>query len=417
MKKLASVLSVLLAAALVLVSMPIAQAAEFTLEGSGVVQRNVPANEDPAVILATVHEGTYATKSTTNDWSGPVLNGELTLFSGVTALHPGAANGATPADRYKFVLVNEYSKPIEYTYTHGPVLGPAYAVLPIDYTLYRNGALTALPAGGLTGTVPVGGYVEFELEWSWDIDDGSTTALNNGITGWELDSPIGVDSAQGVRSEYKALLQFYIEADSSGGVIWMDADGVTEYGKWEWENLLTGTTFTQAVVQGFVVPEPVKAGFKFVGWTYDQAGTQPVDLNDIIRPNEITTVYAQWEVDGVDIPWWIWILPPVIAVPLIPIIGLITGLPIVLGGLGLLGLGGFAISKIKICWLCWKPCSECTCEGKCRNPDCKTTDATKQEKPPKTGDSSTAAWSALTMLALSGGLALYLRKRREEDDE
>ena len=248
-------MSALLAATLVFATMPIAQA---------------------AVTLASVHEGTYAARSITNDWSGPVLDGELNLFSGVTKLRPGSAS----ASRYKFVLVNEYSKQIDYTYTHEPVAGPNNAILPtMKYTLYRDGTEEPVPAGGLTGVVPVGGFVEFELEWEWPIDDGSPADLGNGTTGWSIDTPIGTDST---RRKYQVELKFYIEADEADGgggtviggdgtvtgskvtLIWLDDDG-TELGRWE--NLKPGMTIAEAVALGYVIPvPPARPGYTFQGF-------------------------------------------------------------------------------------------------------------------------------------------------------
>jgi uncharacterized repeat protein (TIGR02543 family)/LPXTG-motif cell wall-anchored protein len=179
-----------------------------------------------------------------------------------------------------------------------------------------------------------------------------------------------------------------------------------------------------------VLPVPTRPGYKFLGWTYDAAGTLPyVKSTDVIPVQSgSVTVYAKWEKEEepIDLPWWIWILPPAIAAPLIPLIGamaLLPAVPVVLGGLGLGGLGLLGLGGLDdFCWMCLRPCGECACEGKCGNPLCKcetddTDDTNKQEKPPKTGDSPAAMWSALALLAVSGGLALYLnRKRREEDN-
>lgn len=173
------------------------------------------------------------------------------------------------------------------------------------------------------------------------------------------------------------------------------------------------------------LPIPTRPGYTFIGWTYDREGTLPVNPSDIV-PSQGGWVYAQWiknEDPNPVLPPWIWILPPAIIAPLIPLIGvasLLPALPVLLGGIGLIGLGGL---RCDCCWRCLRPCDECICEGKCHNPCCRnevddTDDQTKPPvMPPKTGDSSTVMWSALTMLALSGGLALVLsRKRREEED-
>jgi len=84
------------------------------------------------------------------------------------------------------------------------------------------------------------------------------------------------------------------------------------------------------------------------------------------------------------------------------------------------GLGGLIPLPIPIplpliplvlpCLKCLKPCDKCTCSNcNCAKP--------KTEPMAKTGDSTMAAYSALTMLVISGGIAAYLyRKRREEEE-
>ena len=167
------------------------------------------------------------------------------------------------------------------------------------------------------------------------------------------------------------------------------------------------------------LPIPTRPGYTFIGWTYDREGTLPVNPGDIVPPQG-GWVYAQWiKNEDPVLPPWIWLLPPVIAAPLIPLIGVASLWPVVPAALAGLGL----LVGCDRCWRCLLPCDECICEGKCHNPCCRnevddTDDQTKPPvMPPKTGDSSAVMWSALTMLALSGGLALVLsRKRREEDD-
>jgi len=176
------------------------------------------------------------------------------------------------------------------------------------------------------------------------------------------------------------------------------------------------------------LPVPTRPGYTFKGWAYNREGTLPVNPASTV-PEQGGWIYAQWtknEDPGPVIPPWVWILPPVIAAPIIPLIGmasLLPALPVLLGGVGLLGIGGLGIGDWDRCWRCLRPCDECICEGKCHNPCCRNeTDNTDDQPkppvlPPKTGDSSAVMWSALTMLALSGGLALVLsRKRREEED-
>lgn len=207
MRKFMSALSVLLAAAMMLMAVPVARAAQVTLEAGGVVLQSVTANEAPSVPLATVHEGNYAARSVTNDWNGPVLNGSLTLFAGAVQLQPGATNGAkgaAPASPYRFVLVNDYTGPIDYTFTsRGLVNGTESGV--IAYKLTK---------GAPNGTVPLGGYVEFELEWEWKYyvspaSDAADTALGENSA-----VKLAQDSA---RTTYKAELKFVIQADEPAG--------------------------------------------------------------------------------------------------------------------------------------------------------------------------------------------------------
>jgi len=131
-------------------------------------------------------------------------------------------------------------------------------------------------------------------------------------------------------------------------------------------------------------------------------------------------VYAVWtkvdppDDDDCEIPPWVWI--PAIAIPAVGGLALLSGIPIVLGALGLGGLGLLGLT----CWLCHRPCDDCTCEGKCSNPDCECAkpDIGDAVVPPKTGDSNTLAVGALAMLALTSGVALILaRKRREKENE
>ena len=43
------------------------------------------------------------------------------------------------------------------------------------------------------------------------------------------------------------------------------------------------------------IPTPVQTGYTFEGWAYDEAGTQPVGVDDLITVD--LTVYAVWEVE------------------------------------------------------------------------------------------------------------------------
>ena len=394
-------MSVLLVAALVVMSMPMTRAAqEVTLQASGVVQQSVPANEDLNVTLASVHEGTYATRSATNDWTGPApaLNGNLTLFSGLTNLRPGATNGAkgsTPADRYKFVLVNEYEKPIEYTYTHGATAGSA--AVPMGYTLFRNGVLTPVPAGGLEGTVPVDGYVEFELEWLWDYYKDVSQDL--------ADTDLGVAAAAAL-TEYEALLKFEIEADEPASVsrtvtlIWKDSVTGEVYATWMVEPGMTVTQAMAAYGYGYPVnPRPEKTGYTFLGFKDQNDVTITGDY--VIAANTQGT--ATVIVEGTWKEEWPGLLLP-----------------------GILGAGGLTIGGLTIPWLLSIPALSVigavgwllhhNCKTDCGKPGCpcEKPAASEYVPPPKTGDSWNAVLLAGMGMALAAGVMTIMLRRKKE---
>jgi len=267
----------------------------------------------------------------------------------------------------------------------------------------------------------------FRLDWKWaygtrgvyvPAEDDPDTALGEQVYAddWE-DIPyyrLQLSLVMWAPEGLKVLVIF--DANYAGGVMVPPNREYTMGGKYG---------------DGGDLPKPTRPGYVFDGWTLDSAGTQPITEADniIVGQDGTVRIYAQWKPqqtpDPDPLPPWIWLLPPVIAAPLIPLIAaasLLPALPALLGGLGLLGLGGFGLLGIgDCCWLCLRPCDECICAGKCLNPCCKQADGDSKKPPvtpPKTGDSSAAMWSALSLLALSGGLALILsRKRRDEDDE
>lgn len=101
-----------------------------------------------------------------------------------------------------------------------------------------------------------------------------------------------------------------------------------------------------------------------------------------------------------EIPWWVWLLPPIIAVPLVPLIKRIALLK-------LLPLAGI---PFMLRFLCPRECEP-------PPPVIEPPPVIDVEPTPKTGDSSAAMWSALTMLALSGCLAYFMGRKRPEDED
>ena len=421
MKRLTSVLSILLAAALMVAAMPAARAAEVTLQASGVVVQSVAADEDPAIVLASVHEGTHATVSMSNDWTEPLgLDGTLTVFSGVTHLRPGANNSG---GKYKFVLVNEApgGLPLNYTfsYTGGPALSakngvtPPYADVPIAYNLYVGGSATptGVPAGGLPGTVAAGGYVEFELEWEW---------------AWEDDNPrdtgLGVDSAASLsdpsvlaRTKYGVELKFAVEAGGNITLVWryIDENGVTHELE-RWENLTPGMSLEEALnlVPGRTVPHPpAREGYIFGGYKDDDTGEWIVNPDG--TPNNgyrvasgqaatataTVNAVAVWEEEC---KWPDWLLPGILGGTVIAGGGLLAALASV--PLWLLPL---ALPVIAIVWLCAKYPGATKPDDTSMKPD--------YVMPPKTGDNWTLPLLAGMGIVLAGCVMFTtLRKRKKE---
>jgi len=187
MKKFAPTVGILLAAALVFMSIPTVRAEEnISLRASGIVQQSVPAAEDGSVILSKVAEGAA-------DWSDlPNLN----MFPAAEYLRPGSSGD------YQFTLHNLYSQPISYVFTHSA----AAATIPISYTLTQ---------GEYAGTLPKGGSASFTLHWDWPyyVDEPKD----------DSDSRLGVASAKAAnRTDYEVTLKFEIEAEETEKQEWPD---------------------------------------------------------------------------------------------------------------------------------------------------------------------------------------------------
>lgn len=186
MKKLSSAVSVLLALALVLVSMPKARAAELTLQGSCIVEQYlaITPEDDGTILLALVSD-------TDGEWGPccptPSSRNIFQLDGGF--LQPGA--GGT----YDFRIKNVYGDTISYTLT-------AKGFLNLDGEWEETEFITLdITGGDLAGDLAPGEEALFTLEWLWDSPEISAA-----------DSALGVLSASD-GLQYKAELKFYVTAD------------------------------------------------------------------------------------------------------------------------------------------------------------------------------------------------------------
>ena len=429
MKKLTSVLSVLLAAALVAMAMPVAQAAQVSLQAGGSVLQIIPANEDPSVILAKVTEGGL-------DWSDLA---NLSVFSSLAGgyLRPGTAGS------YPFTLHNEYSLPIKYTFTYE--VAPGSTGVPVAYKV--NGS--PLPAGGLTGTVPAkgspGDSLPFTLDWVWGFDDGTSASDPLGIDGvgmlngdgYSDDNVLGAQSRQANRLGYKVTLKFVIEAEEKEKdypppplpytitLIWY-SNGV-EVGRWE--GLPPNTTIGEALQMKnpdgspkyAIPPLPNRDGYTFEGF-FDPNGKMIVDKDGkVVDPDYVIEadaatgiaiatleIEAGWEEEGEKekCEWPDWLLPGIVSAGGLIIGGLTIPWLLALPAIPVLGAVG---------WLLHRHCVKNCGKPLCKAPDGKAAAKIAPVAPPKTGDSLDAALLAGLGLALATGvLALTQRKRKRE---
>ena len=416
MKKLTPLLSVMLAIALVLVSMPKAQAATLTLQASGEVSQTVVSDED-GTLLAKVTQGSLRTDP---DWSGLA---NLSVFSTINHSTSGKLEPGTSGS-YTFALHNEYTMgPIEYKFKCEVLQG---ANVPIIYTVTRSGpgANTGTvsgrePAFSTMTVVPQGGSVVFTLSWTWAFGDSSTgnplgipdDLLNN--EGYNVDNPIGI-AARESNLKHAVKLEFYIEAAKpSLTVTWKDGSGSTVYDTWP--GIASGMTIAQAADHvKRAIPLPTKSGHTFKGFK-DKDGRLIIDENGNLvagdyKITEDMVLFAQWEKDRTW-PDWLW-----------PVLGI--------GGLGV-GAAGLTIGGLTLPWLIAIPALPVlliggwllhrSCNENCGRPGCPAAkpDSTKDTNhvmPPKTGESWEVVLAAgMAMAVAAGTMAAMLKRRKRED--
>jgi len=291
---------------------------------------------------------------------------------------------------YSFTLTNEESFDVEYllNITEGPETNRDFPL--IFYLKDDRGNLTTrwVDLAALEQLLFIDDLVatqsrKFTLDWEWEYERGNKV---NGIAGGDPeDTDLGKDVDYGFSPAteddvpyYQLQLNMHLRAPE--GNIWVifHPNGGTvspdrvEYNRGE-------------QLKARQIPTPTRPGYVFKGWKYDD-GTM-ADPDDIITWD--TDLYAEWEEEkgGIDIGGWPFIPLPIpipIPLPIIPI-----PLP---------------------CLKCFRFGDKCICNDKKAE--------TKKSVPlPKTGDSMTAVYSALAMLVISGGTALYLYRKRREDDE
>ena len=222
MKKMAaSMLSVLLAAALVLVSAPRAQAApELSLWGSGAIKQVLaPQGIDVAetgLLLATVWDK-GGTEEWGTCWPTPSVRDVFQLPEDVY-LQPGSVFGKPGSSgTYTFTLRNEYAAPIRYWLSVSNFIGPDAANM--DPAVDGEPLAWTLTGDPVQGELPVGGSAAFTLTWFWNgkpvPGDGKTEEEVN-----VFDTDYGIQSKLDNRTLYKVLMEFYIEADELDNCPW-----------------------------------------------------------------------------------------------------------------------------------------------------------------------------------------------------
>lgn len=251
--------------------------------------------------------------------------------------------------------------------------------------------------------LPKGQSHTYQLDWKWDFE----LMTNNGADPDrdKEDTSLG----EGVRDpngapHYQVKLRLLMWADSIKFMVCFEVDPFDEgfdaivtptNREYEFQELLMPREGDTGV---WPLPIPARTGYIFVGWSYDKRGDDMVQPGDAVEGDMV--LYAIWTevIPDTRYPWWLLLIPPILAAPLIPLIKLASLLPLA------------AIPPIL--WLLLKP------ERTSVNPLPPVYPPVGSPlPPPKTGDSSAAIWSALAMLALSGSLAFVLsRKRREEED-
>ena len=422
---------------------PVASAGEQEqprgLQSPAYIELRAPApTKDPGDqdLFAEVWEHDKDASNVPGDFSGPKtawstpsilldVFSSMTVPSGLTrdpSLKPNDIVIPGSEGSYRFTIENQEAFGCEYEIALAKGIEATEAdLIPLVFNLRRYGvpqgtftSLSTLKALPVTGNLNAGERHEYVLDWKWPFEVDTAGDIVDTALGERVQSAADEDntSLPTTTPYFQLQMNVTLWAEDQEITIKLDPDG----------GIVSPTEVTYLRGESYSyrnLPIPTRDGYKFLGWSETPNGAI-VDPDRVIPPKG-GTLYAVWEVSddpGFEIPPWVWLLPPVIAAPLIPIIGAISLLPgaaILLGGLGLIGLIDW-----DCCWLCLRPCDECTCNGKCHNPKCPVDAEDNPVKPPvqppKTGDSYAAAWSALALLALSGAAAVVLAKKRREED-
>jgi len=251
-----------------------------------------------------------------------------------------------------------------------------------------------LPSVAAPGVLAVGQSRVFTLDWEWEYERQYERGTNTPALAEndEFDTKIGKDVEVGLPTEvepdvwedgdwdsvpqYQLKLNLLVRMPDGDVLVIFDYQGGS------------GTPAQKTYKRGEKLgPLPVpdaRSGYSFQHWKYAD-GTIATPDDDAPLDGSVT-LYAVWQQDGNPNPGgWKYIpipLPIPIPIPL-PII------PIVLP-----------------CWKCLRSHDKCICEK-----------PGKTEPFAKTGDSMAVAYSALALLTVAGGAALYLHRKRREEDE
>jgi len=331
--------------------------------------------------------------ATTNDWR--VLSPKLDILSSYTGSaahsghHPAVPDVSLPdmdilipgcAGQYKFTLQNvDATEAIEYLIN---IEEAAKQSFPLRFNLTRDDTSQSLTGGWkymseiesvwLPGETTPGELTPsttrtFTLGWEWAYERGNKVGVI--AEGDGEDTDIGKYEIDDV-PEYQVILNLLVRMKQV--TIWVYYDprgGTVTPDKIEYR---VGDKYGK-----YRQPVPVRPGYRFLGWV-DENGNL-VNPNDLV-PQGGATLYAKWEAIKTDPGGWKFFpLPIPLPVP-IPL-----ALP---------------------CLKCLRPYDICVCAK----------DGKKAVPPPKTGDSTAVAIGALAMLAITGGIAVFLCRKRREDD-
>ena len=263
----------------------------------------------------------------------------------------------------------------------------------------------------------------YQLDWKWDFEkaDAATGSIKPRD---DDDTALGmsVDDPEAGPPHYQVKLQMLMWAESLKVTVYFDVDPFDEGFdaavspesiEWEYGDRLVDPDDPSIPVLPIPIrrdipprtgllgrlglPGSRRSSYRFAGWAYDPLGDEmvlPDDLEFVVTQD--ITLYAIWtSVNAPCNPWWLLLIPPVLAAPLIPLIKLASLLPL-------------ALIPPALWWLL---------RDRPEPPPDEPTEVHPGEVIVKTGDSSAAMWSALTMLALSGSLALILSRKRREDED